>query len=220
MKFAGKSLFGFLVAAALGLALLAVLSVWLLPGQYACQQTVERSFTLDDDFTQVRKILVRTDATKQIVTMTGDSEYLDQDWKAVGGGLDSFSLLDPQWRLELYGTLQVRTDDPYIGQHDITLRQEVKIEPDLLRSEVELKKASDRLREYEMMTAFERDAARGTTIVRQRLTEEILTDAPWFAHGIADRRVRASITRAAWKTRSRPSAGSSTRIATNAGCCR
>jgi hypothetical protein len=32
-------------------------------------------------------------------------------------------------------------------------------------------------------------------VVDLALTQEILTDAPWFAHGIADRRVLASVER-------------------------
>jgi hypothetical protein len=47
-----------------------------------------------------------------------------------------------------------------------------------------------------MTVWFVRDEAAGATVVRQSLTQEILTDAPWFAHWIADRRVRHSVARA------------------------
>jgi hypothetical protein len=99
-------------------------------------------------------------------------------------------------KLELHGTLQVRSLDPYVGRHVITLRQTVKIDPDQLRSDIELERGSPRLREYEMTVWFVRDQAAGTTVVRQSLTQEILTDAPWFAHWIADRRVHGSVERA------------------------
>ena len=46
-----------------------------------------------------------------------------------------------------------------------------------------------------MTTSFTREAD-GTTRIGQRLTQKILTDTPWFAHVIADRRVHASATRA------------------------
>lgn len=173
-----------------------VVSVVLLPRQYAAEQTVQRSFIIDEDFTVVRKILVRTDAAKRIITMTGDTEFVDQQWSAVGGGLDALNLLDPRWRLELYGTLKLRTLGEYVGQNDISLRQVVKIDPDQLHSDVELTKGSKRLLDYAMTTWFVRDDAGSKTRVVQRLKQKILTDAPWFAHGIADRRVRASATRA------------------------
>jgi hypothetical protein len=176
-----------------------VASVFVLPRQYASEQAVEVSFTVDQDFTTVRKILVRTDALKRIITMTGESELLDQNWSALGGGLDSLNPLDLKWRLELHGTLKVRTLDEYVGRNDVTLRQEVKIDPDQLHSEVELTEGSKRLLDYQMTTWFMRDAAGNKTRVVQRLKQEILTDAPWFAHAIADRRVRASAERALTK---------------------
>lgn len=160
-------------------------------GEYSTTQTVERSFVIEEDFTKVRKILVRTDATKQIVSMTGDSEFLDQQWSTVGAGLEGERLLNLKWQLGLEGTLEVRTKDPYVGEQEITLRQTVHIDPDQVLSDVKLSRPSERLLEYAMVTHFQRRPD-GKTAVRQQLTQEILTDAPWFAHAIADRRVHAS----------------------------
>jgi hypothetical protein len=186
-----------LAGVALGSAvILFVASVVFLPRQYAAEQSVERSFIIDEDFTAVRKILVRTDAAKRIITMTGDSEFVDQQWTAVGGGLESLNLLDPRWRLELHGMLRLRTLDEYVGRNEILLSQVVNIDPDQLHSEVELKKGSERLLDYQMTTWFARDEAGEKTRVVQRLKQEILTDAPWFAHAIADYRVRASANKA------------------------
>lgn len=164
-------------------------------GSYPTTQTVERSFIIDEDFTRVRKILVRTDATKSIVTMTGDSQFIGQQWNTIGAGLEGERLLDLKWKLGLEGVLQVRTNDAYIGEQDITLRQTVHIDPDQIPSDVQLVRPSERLLQYAMVTHFERQP-NGKTVVHQRLTQEILTDAPWFAHGIADRRVYGSAERA------------------------
>jgi hypothetical protein len=179
---------GFLLL--LGIAAL-LLAAFVLRGTYPTVQTVERTFVIDEDFTKVRKILVRTDATKRIVTMTGDSQFVDQQWSAVGAGLDNFELRDLKWKLELHGTLVLRTRDPYIGEHEIALSQEVKIDPDQVYSDVELDRPTERLKQYEMTTWFSRQPD-GKTLVRQRLKQEIVTDAPWFAHFIADRRVYQS----------------------------
>ena len=169
----------------------AVVAGLALRGEYATTQTAKLSFTIDENFTDVRKILVRNDSAKQIVAMGGGSDFISQDWTAGGGELAPLDLVDPNWRLELHGTLRVRTKDPYIGAHEINLDQEVQITPDRLDSQVTLMEPGERLKRYDMTTAFSRGDA-GKSRVDLELTQEILTDAPWFAHGIADRRVRQS----------------------------
>lgn len=197
MKFPRKRVLLIGCGALIAVCLLALaLSAYLLPRDYATTQTLDKSFGIDLDFTTVRKILVRTDALKRIITMTGESEFIDQKWTAVGGGFDSLNPLDLDWKIELHGTLKVRTLDPYVGQNEITLAQEVKIDRDQLHSDIELTKGSERLLDYQMTVWFFRDQETGKTRVQQRLSQEILTDCPWFAHGIADRRVRASVERA------------------------
>jgi hypothetical protein len=175
-----------------GLAVILLAAGLIFRGEYETEQSASRTFRIANDFTDVRKILVRKNGAQQIVTMGGDSEFISQNLVPVGGEVDSLKLLDPDWRLELHGTLRVRTKDEYVGQHDIDLNQDVVIETDFLRSEVELDKPAGRLRDYRMTTHFERDPEGGTR-VELKLAQRILTDAPWFAHGIADRRVRASV---------------------------
>jgi len=180
----------------LGLVVLAVVAGLLFRGEYASTQGATRSFTISDNFTGVRKVLVRTDAAKQIVTMGGGSTFISQDWQTIGadpGGTLRELIEDPNWRLELRGTLKVLTKDDYIGEHEITLDQHVVITPDSLVSEVHLKEPTARLKKYDMTTSFKRNAQAGNTQVDLALTQEILTAAPWFAHGIADRRVLASV---------------------------
>lgn len=191
---------------AVPLAILAALflSGFILGREYVSEQTAQRTFTIEDDFTKVRKIMVRTNASKEIVTMGGDSEFVEQKWSeaavnAAGENIGE-SLLqtmlsnDPDWRVELTGTLKVRTLDEYVGQNVITLDQEVVIVPDSIDSQVKLVKGSERLLGYEMTTRLSRDDDQ--TKVELELTQKIKTTAPWYAHGIADRRVRASAERA------------------------
>jgi hypothetical protein len=165
-------------------------------GEYETEQTATRSFVIDEDFTDVRKILVRREAAKQLVTMGGGSEYINQTWSSIGAELGNLQPLDVDWRVEPHGVLRVRTKDPYIGELEIDLEQEVVIERDFLHSEIELDRPVERLRDYRMTTRFERDAAAGTSRVQLKLTQRIRTDAPWFAHRIADRRVRESVEKA------------------------
>lgn len=184
MLFAGPA------AAALVLGLV----VSLLRGPYETEQSATRTFTMDEDFTSVRKIFVRRDAAKQLVTMGGGAKFLDNQWDAVGAQLDPQRLIDAEWRIVLHGKLRVRTQDDYVGEQEIELVQDVQIERDFLHSEARLAKPAERLRDYRMTTHLQRDAS-GTTRVQLDLSQRILTDAPWFAHGVADRRVRASVER-------------------------
>jgi hypothetical protein len=184
------------IGAILALTALAVIGGLIFRGEYATTQGATRTFTINDNFTSVRKVLVRTDSAKQIVTMGGGSEFVSQQWQTVGadpGGTLRDLIDDPNWRLELHGTLKVLTKDSYIGEHVIALEQHVVITPDSLVSEVHLKEPTARLKKYDMTTKFARDPQSGNTVVDLSLTQEILTHAPWFAHGIADRRVLASV---------------------------
>lgn len=193
----------------LGLPLLALVGaivaglIW--RGEYPTRQTAELSFVIDHDFTKVRKIMVRTDAAKEIVTMGGGSEFVEQNWNdmsaepgikgkigegAIGQALLKNLLGEAEWELKLQGTLKVRTLDEYIGQNVVTLEQDVEVVPDHLQSDTKLIEGAGRLLDYAMTTRLEREEDHTRVILK--LTQEINTDAPWFAHGIADRRVLAS----------------------------
>ncbi len=198
IKLSRKSIVGVGVAV---LVLALGVSVVVLPNEYPTRQSATRTFVIEEDFTKVRKIMVRTNAAKEIITMGGGSEFVEQRW--TGGSVDpgekDFGKLlmrnvlssDPNWGLELDGTLKVRTLDDYVGQNVVTLEQHVEIVPDHLQSDTDLIEGSERLLDYEMTTRLEREE--GHTLVTLKLTQEIKTHAPWFAHGIADRRVRASV---------------------------
>ena len=195
MRIKRKTL-GFLLGVAATLAVGLGLSL-IFRDEYPSRQTAVRSFVIDEDFTAVRKILVRNEAAKQIVTLGGGSVFLDDEWESVGleAGKPLEELVDPDWRVNLHGTLRVRTTDEYIGSHDVGLKQEVEITPDFLHSQTHLAEPAERLQRYDMKTHFDRDASTGKARVSLELTQEILTDAPFWAHSIADRRVRQSAER-------------------------
>lgn len=192
------------VGAVLAILVVTVVSGLVIGGEYTTEQKATREFTIEDDFTKVRKIMVRTKAAQEIVTMGGDSEFVDQQWQdadvETGGEnigealLSSVLSANPDWKLELDGTLEVRTLDEYIGRNVVKLKQHVEIVPDEIKSRVELLEGSERLLGYAMNTRLFRDGEKTKVVLE--LTQQIKTSAPWFAHGIADRRVRASATRA------------------------
>ena len=197
MRFSRKVLAGSFA----GLVVLFVASIFVFPREYPTQQSSKRSFVIEEDFTKVRKIMVRTDAAKEIITMGGDSEFVEQKWQdgsANAGGKDLGEALlrgvlsgNPDWRIELHGTLKVRTLDEYVGRNVVTLQQDVEIVPDHIQSDTKLIEGGARLLGYAMSTRLERE--KNVTRVTLKLTQEIKTDAPWFAHRVADRRVLASV---------------------------
>jgi len=172
------------------LALLA--STFLVSNQYPTEQTATVSFQLPDDFSSVQRILIATGATKQIITMAGDSEFLEERWSKVGGSFNPFKPM----RLELHGTMKVQSKDEYVGRPVVDLEQDVRITADEVHSQAIMIAPDERLLNYDLLTHFHRDDERGKTRVDLRLSQKILTKAPWFAHGIADRRVHASAERA------------------------
>jgi len=184
--------------------IVAFVASWALSGEYESEQTVERSFVVHEDFTKVRKIMVRTNAAKKIITMGGTSEFVEQRWNEGNVATNSNNFgeavlktvfsSDPDWQLDLQGTLKVRTLDEYIGQEVVTLEQDVTIDPNAIVSKSNLIEGSERLLGYAMTTSLRREEEH--TRIDLQLTQKIKTHAPWFAHGIADRRVRASASRA------------------------
>ncbi len=180
---------------------------WIATVGYVSHQTVERSFVINEDFTKVRKIMVRTNAAKEIITMGGTSEFVDQKWE--GGSvqaegqtigealLKSVFSADPGWKLNLEGELKVRTLDDYVGREVITLHQTVRIDPDAIVSHSQMVEGSERLLGYSLTTRLEREGDH--TLVNLKLMQAIKTHAPWFAHAIANKRVKASASRSVEK---------------------
>ena len=191
------------LAMVVGVLLLVVVAGILLPGEYTTEQAAERSFIIDEDFTKVRKIMVRTNAAKEIVTMGGDSEFIEQRWEDGSVNLEGEKIgqallrsvlsEDPDWKLTLQGMLKVRTLDDTIGHEVIQLQQDVEIVPDRLQSHVKLKQETEHLLGYTMSTILAR--AEDHTRVELKLMQKIKIGVPWFAHGIADRRVHAAAER-------------------------
>ena len=194
---------GLIIGVPVLLVLVPIVGGILFPGQYTTSQTATRDFQIDMDFTKMRKILVRTNAAKEIITMGGDSEFVSQTWtdaaiessgENVGQALlKSVFSGNPDWAIDLQGELQVRTLDEYVGKNVITLQQDVQVRPDKVESLAKLVEGSERLLDYELLTRFSRDGEKSK--IELSLTQAIKTECPWWAHAIADRRVHASAAR-------------------------
>ena len=185
MKRSRKILIGMGGAAVLAFAALAI-SMLVISNQYPTTQTVVRSFTLPDNFTKVRGILISSNATKQIIVLAQDNEFLDEKWTALKPEKDA---------LVMNAQLKVRSRDDYVDRPVVQLSQVVTIRPDEILSDIKMNGSSTKLLEYQIVTHYTRNEKDKNTKVDLRLTQRIVTTAPWFAHAIADDRVRASAER-------------------------
>ncbi len=183
----------------MGIAGMATLVVFVLAAstlvtsnQYPTEQTAKMAFNLPVDFTKVRRILMRTEATKAITNLAGDSKFLDEKWERITPAIDLSSGLVPSLNLELRAKLKVQSLDDYIGRPIVHLNQVVSITGDEIDSNIKLAEPTERLLQYHLVTRYVPGEDPSETRVEMRLTQEILTTAPWFAHRIADNRVYAS----------------------------
>lgn len=173
-----------LAMVALAIALFAI-SMLVISNQYPTEQTATVEFHLPDSFRETRAILIRTGATKQIITMAGDNQFIEEKWSNIGGAFNPFKPM----KLEIQGTMKVQSNDEYVGKPIVDLTQTSRITADEVHSHAKMIAPGERLLDYDLVTHFLRDKDQENTLVKLKLTQKILTKCPWFAHRIADRRV-------------------------------
>lgn len=144
-------------------------------------------FTVDVPMPRLRKILVRTNAVKKIIAMA-DAELLDQEWLDLNFQADR-PLLNRDWKLDGSGQLKVNVNDPYIGNHLITLNQSVEINPDRLKVENDLDKPVGSIREYSSTLTLIPDASGNAKIVSS-VNLRINTSANWFLQSAVENSIR------------------------------
>ena len=175
---------------------LPALFVLLVPLPYEASALVENEYVIDEPFSRVRKIMVRTNAVKEVVGMS-KSEFVDQQWDTLN--LDVGQLLrNSQWEISGQGRLKVLTKDPYVGEHLITLLQDVEVKEEQIHVVTSLETPTDRLRDYRAESSFgtalpelaaAAAAAPETTLVRSSLLLTIATSTPLVWRSVALKRV-------------------------------
>lgn len=177
------------IAVVLSVALAAVV-LW--PRDFLILRTAEKTFYIDMPFEDVRKILVRTEATDQIMAQGDTGQLKEFEWTEPPAiGLASFNIFKPQWNIQATAMMKVQTsNEEYVGSHLITLKQDVDIQNDHLLSTVLLEEGSERLKEYKNITRFSPDGTR--TKIDASLTLGILVTAPNFVRSHAEGRVLAN----------------------------
>ncbi len=144
-------------------------------------------FVIDQPMQRVRKILVRTNAIKKIVAMA-NAELLDQKWLDMQFEIEG-PLLKADWKLDGHGELIVKTNNAYIGQHEITLNQKVDITPDRLHATNELARPNGPIREYTSILTLTPDPA-GNAEINSSLHLKIRTSASWLTSSRVESEIR------------------------------
>ena len=167
------------------------------PLPYEASARVENEYRIEEPFPRVRKIMVRTNAVKDVVGMS-KSEFIDQEWDALSFDIGQL-LRDPEWEIAGKGRLKVLTKDPYVGEHLITLLQDVQVRQGTIEVVTALETPTDRLREYRVESHFgsalSAESGSGlagpqdATLVRSSLLLTIATRTPLVWRSVALRRV-------------------------------
>jgi hypothetical protein len=172
------------------IALIIIAALALLPTTTVqVTSSADHTFELDAAMPRVRKILVRTNAVKKIVAMA-NAEFLDQKWLQLQFEIDR-PILKRDWHLDGNGELNVRTNDRYIGSHDITLKQAIDITPERLFVTNQLAEPSGPIRQY-ASTLTLTPGENGKALIASHLDLTINTTASWLTQTIVQRKIRES----------------------------
>lgn len=185
---ASQKRFRLAIAAAV-VVVLAAAVLW--PCEFPVRQTARELFYLDLPFEQVRRILVLTEATDDILTLGDTGDLKEYTWIERPSFLQLVSAVGSKLNLVAKATMKVQTvNEEYVGSHLITLNQNIDIRDDYLNSAIVLEKGTERLHGYQNITRFSRDGTR--TKVETSVTLGILVTAPSLARGYACGRLRAN----------------------------
>jgi hypothetical protein len=125
---------------------------FLLYPHHTAEIAVERSFVLENNFDDTRKILVRTDASKRLIEAFG-AEILEEKWNNVTFGVERFRPI--KWDIILDGRLKVKIRQDYINEI-LLLNQKSQVEPDQVTSKLSLIEEAGLIQGYENHIKFYR----------------------------------------------------------------
>ena len=146
-------------------------------------------FDVPESTPRVRKIFVRSNATQDLVAMS-DATLLAQDWTDLKLGIEG-RLLDRDWKLDGGGTIVVKFRDDYLGEHELTMKQTVHVEPNALTSLTELKEVNSPVQTYRNEITLQPNASGGTRVSLD-LSLQVQTKALRIAQAEVKRQIKAS----------------------------
>ena len=192
-----QKIVGIVAISLFGAALLFIL-YWLLATKVFNHRSVvdltrSRSFTLDMPFVPLRKILVNTDAAKDIINAGEHSTLISKTTNSREGHLNNILAPLQSWEGSEVNALMLRITDPYIGTRDAAFTQHVSVTPGSIHSVIELDKPEGPLLFYKITTQISGDGS-GSKF-ETTLEMKFDTPAPWLTHWYARMQVRRAMRR-------------------------
>ena len=160
---------------------------------YEVDLSHSRTFTIDMPFVPLRKILVQTDAAKEIMNAGEHSKLISKTENNREGHVDNLLAPFQSWEGSEVNALIIQINDPYIGERKAAFTQHVSITPGSIHSLIKLDKPEGPLLGYTVNTKISGDGK--ISKFETTLEMKIDTPAPWFAHWYARMRVRSSLRR-------------------------
>lgn len=126
--------------------------------------TCEHTFVINENFDQVRKIMVRTNPLQTLVELRGN-RLVEHKFDNLDLQMDRFR--DPNWEIKGQGWFIVETNNEHIGKQMLFFDQHVHVTKDYLFAEEIMKQPAGRLNGYSTTIEMFRDGE--ATKVRVRV---------------------------------------------------
>lgn len=145
---------------------------------------VNHSFVVNEDFTKVKKILIRTNVLERIAELSG-ATIEDSKWQNATVGMVRLT----RWDVAVEGDLRVRVREL---SGVLYIKQKTLISNDVIDTLLTLKEPTPPLQSYIDRTIFERQS-NGTTLVKMQLQMDVAKKLPTPFHNHMDRIVWTNV---------------------------
>ena len=160
---------------------------------YVVEMSRSHSFTIDMPFVSLRKILVQTNASSEIINAGEHSKLISINTRNREGHVNNILAPFQSWAGSEVRDLTLEISDPYIGTRTAPFTQHVSVTPGTIDSVIQLARNEGPLLGYNVTTHIGGDG--NASQFNTTLEMKIDTPAPWFAHWFARMRVRSTMRR-------------------------
>ena len=160
---------------------------------YVVEMSDSHEFTIDMPFVSLRKILVQTNASSEIINAGEHSKLISIKTRNREAHLNNILAPRKSWEGSEVRDLTLEISDPYIGTRTAPFTQHVSVTPGSIDSVIQLARKEGPLLGYNVTTHIGGDG--NASQFNTTLEMKIDTPAPWFAHWFARSRVRSTMRR-------------------------
>ena len=161
--------------------------------RYVVDLSLSRSFTIEMPFVPLRKILVQTNASSEIINAGEHSKLISIKTRNREAHLNNILAPRKSWEGSEVRDLSLEITDPYIGTRNAPFTQHVSVTPGSIHSVIKLNQPEGPLLGYTVTTSIGGDGK--ASKFETTLEMKIDTPSPWLTHWFARMRVRSTIRR-------------------------